>query len=100
MGMILTENKNDIVLRDYQQEAVSFLNDNDGKLILAMCPSSGKTETIIYYLNQQYNLNPNLKVLILPHSTNVLQMTCAGILLSLISIVLTLQIIIIVHIKV
>jgi superfamily II DNA or RNA helicase len=37
-----------------------------------MCPSSGKTETIIYYLNQQYNLNPNLKVLILPHSTNVL----------------------------
>ena len=70
--MILTEKKNDIVLRDYQQEAVSFLNDNDGKLILAMCPSSGKTETIIYYLNQQYNINPNLKVLILPHSTNVL----------------------------
>jgi superfamily II DNA or RNA helicase len=42
MEMILTEKKNDIVLRDYQQEAVSFLNDNDGKLILAMCPSSGK----------------------------------------------------------
>jgi superfamily II DNA or RNA helicase len=72
MEMILTEKKNDIVLRDYQQEAVSFLNDNDGKLILAMCPSSGKTETIIYYLNEQYNINPNLKVLILPHSTNVL----------------------------
>jgi superfamily II DNA or RNA helicase len=70
--MIMTENKNDIILRDYQQEAVSFLNDNEGKLILAMCPSSGKTETIIYYLNEQYNLNPNLKVLILPHSTNVL----------------------------
>ena len=72
MTMILTENKNDIILRDYQQEAVSFLNDNDGKLILAMCPSSGKTETIIHYLNEQFNLNPNLKVLILPHSTNVL----------------------------
>ncbi len=70
--MILIEKKNDIILRDYQQEAVSFLNDNDGKLVLAMCPSSGKTETIIYYLNEQYNLNPNLKVLILPHSTNVL----------------------------
>jgi superfamily II DNA or RNA helicase len=72
MTMILTEKKNDIILRDYQQEAVSFLNSNNGKLILAMCPSSGKTETIIYYLNEQYNLNPNLKVLILPHSTNVL----------------------------
>jgi superfamily II DNA or RNA helicase len=72
MTMISTENKNDIILRDYQQEAVSFLNNNDGKLVLAMCPSSGKTETIIHYLNQQYNLNPNLKVLILPHSTNVL----------------------------
>jgi superfamily II DNA or RNA helicase len=72
MTMISTEKKNDIILRDYQQEAVSFLNDNDGKLVLAMCPSSGKTETIIHYLNEQYNLNPNLKVLILPHSTNVL----------------------------
>jgi superfamily II DNA or RNA helicase len=73
MKMILTEKKNDIILRDYQKEAVSFINSNNGgKLVLAMCPSSGKTETIIYYLNEQYNLNPNLKVLILPHSTNVL----------------------------
>jgi len=70
--MILTENKNDIILRDYQQEAVSFLNSNNGKLILAMCPSSGKTETIIYYLNEQFKINPNIRVLILPHSTNVL----------------------------
>ena len=68
MTMILTEKKNDIILRDYQQEAVSFLNSNNGKLVLAMCPSSGKTETIIYYLNEQFKINPNIRVLILPHS--------------------------------
>ena len=65
-------NKIEITLRDYQKKAIRFLNENEGKLILAMCPSSGKTETIIYYLNEIINLNPNLKVLILPHSTNVL----------------------------
>ena len=64
--------KTDVTLRNYQEEAIQFLNTNEGKLVLAMCPSSGKTETIIYYLNQQYKFNPNLKVLILPHSTNVL----------------------------
>ena len=58
MTMNVSNNRMDITLRNYQEEAVSFLNDNDGKLILAMCPSSGKTETIIYYLNEQYNLNP------------------------------------------
>jgi superfamily II DNA or RNA helicase len=72
MTMIECKNRIDVTLRDYQKEAIDFLNTNDGKLVLAMCPSSGKTETIIYYLNEQYNLNPNLKVLILPHSTNVL----------------------------
>ena len=64
--------KNDITLRDYQVEAIDFINNNEGKLVLAMCPSSGKTETIIYYLNQLYKTNPNIKALILPHSTNVL----------------------------
>jgi superfamily II DNA or RNA helicase len=64
--------KQSIVLRPYQKNAINFLNDNDGNLVLAMCPSSGKTETIIYYLEQIINVNPSLKVLILPHSTNVL----------------------------
>ena len=64
--------KTDVTLRNYQEEAIQFLNTNEGKLVLAMCPSSGKTETIIYYLNQQYKFNPNIRVLILPHSTNVL----------------------------
>jgi len=45
--------KTDVTLRNYQEEAIQFLNTNEGKLVLAMCPSSGKTETIIYYLNQQ-----------------------------------------------
>lgn len=72
MTRIASNNKVDVILRDYQKDAIRFLNYNHGKLILAMCPSSGKTETIIYYVNQQYNINPNLKVLILPHSTNVL----------------------------
>jgi len=72
MTMNVSNNRMDITLRNYQEEAVSFLNDNEGKLILAMCPSSGKTETIIHYLNEQYKINPNIRVLILPHSTNVL----------------------------
>jgi len=72
MTMNVLNNRMDITLRNYQEEAVSFLNDNEGKLILAMCPSSGKTETIIHYLNEQYKINPNIRVLILPHSTNVL----------------------------
>jgi len=72
MTIKITENTMDITLRKYQEEAIDFLKGNDGKLVLAMCPSSGKTETIIYYLNDVINLNPNLRVLILPHSTNVL----------------------------
>ena len=64
--------KQDIILRDYQSEAIDFMNKNEGKLVLAMCPSSGKTETIIYYLDQLYKSNPNIRALILPHSTNVL----------------------------
>ena len=70
--MNVSNNRMDITLRNYQEEAVSFLNGNEGKLILAMCPSSGKTETIIHYLNEQYKINTNIRVLILPHSTNVL----------------------------
>lgn len=70
--MKASKNKVDITLRGYQECAINFLNDNDGKLVLAMCPSSGKTETIIYHLNEQHKINPNIRVLILPHSTNVL----------------------------
>ena len=64
MTMNLSKSRMNITLRNYQEEAIDFLNTNEGKLVLAMCPSSGKTETIIYYLNQQHNINPNLKVLI------------------------------------
>lgn len=68
----VSNTKVDITLRDYQEDAISFLKNNDGKLVLAMCPSSGKTETIIYLINDLYKSNPNIRVLILPHSTNVL----------------------------
>jgi superfamily II DNA or RNA helicase len=64
--------KTDIVLRDYQFEPYNFLNSDFDKLVLAMCPSSGKTETVIYYINELIKKNKHLKVLILPHSTNVL----------------------------
>ena len=64
--------KTDIILRDYQNESLRFLETNFEKLVLAMCPSSGKTETVIYYIDQLFKQNKNLKVLILPHSTNVL----------------------------
>jgi superfamily II DNA or RNA helicase len=64
--------KTNIALRDHQHESFQFLNSDFEKLVLAMCPSSGKTETIIYYIDQLFKQNQNLKVLILPHSTNVL----------------------------
>lgn len=64
--------KTDIILRDYQQEPFLFLKSDFEKLVLAMCPSSGKTETVIYYIDQLYKQNKNIKVLVLPHSTNVL----------------------------
>lgn len=72
MTMKVSNDKVDVTLRGYQEDAIHFLNGNDGKLVLAMCPSSGKTETIIYYINDLYKSNPNIRVLILPHSTNVL----------------------------
>jgi superfamily II DNA or RNA helicase len=61
-----------IILRDYQHESFKFLNSDFEKLVLAMCPSSGKTETVIYYIDQIFKQKKDLKVLILPHSTNVL----------------------------
>jgi superfamily II DNA or RNA helicase len=64
--------KTNIILRDYQQESFLFLKSDFEKLVLAMCPSSGKTETIIYYIDYLYSQNKNIKVLVLPHSTNVL----------------------------
>lgn len=64
--------KKNITLRDYQIEPFNFLKSDFEKLVLAMCPSSGKTETVIYYIDQIFKENKNLKVLILPHSTNVL----------------------------
>jgi superfamily II DNA or RNA helicase len=64
--------KTDIILRDYQHDCLKFLETDFEKLVLAMCPSSGKTETVIYYIDQLFKNNNNLKVLILPHSTNVL----------------------------
>lgn len=64
--------KTSITLRDYQIEPFNFLYSDFEKLVLAMCPSSGKTETVIYYIDQMFKENNDLKVLILPHSTNVL----------------------------
>jgi superfamily II DNA or RNA helicase len=64
--------KTSITLRDYQIQPFNFLYSDFEKLVLAMCPSSGKTETVIYFIDQMFKENNDLKVLILPHSTNVL----------------------------
>jgi len=64
--------KINIIPRDYQLESIKFLETEHDKLVLAMCPSSGKTETIIHYIDNLYKQDKNIKVLILPHSTNVL----------------------------
>ena len=61
-----------IQLRDYQQEAESFLKNETGKLVLALCPNSGKTEVTISFINNYIKGNSDKKVLILAHSTNVL----------------------------
>jgi len=59
-------------LRDYQTKALEDINrlfaDHE-KVVLASAPGSGKTVIAIEFIKQ----NPSLKVMILPHGTNVLK---------------------------
>jgi type I site-specific restriction endonuclease len=52
--------KTNIIPRDYQLESIKFLETKHDKLVLAMCPSSGKTETIIHYIDDLYKQDKKL----------------------------------------
>lgn len=60
-----------IILRDYQEQPARdalLMTKN----ILALCPGSGKTEIAIYLICKYIEENPNKRILILTHSTNIL----------------------------
>jgi len=64
--------KRDLILRGYQEPAVDHIM-NTPICVLAIAPNGGKTEISIEVISRYLKLNPNAKILILPHSTNVLK---------------------------
>jgi superfamily II DNA or RNA helicase len=65
--------KRDLILRDYQVKVSDSvrLSDKD-KNVMAIAPGGGKTETSIQIISDYLQENPDDKVLVLTHSTNVL----------------------------
>jgi len=63
--------KRTLIPRDYQIEPIKFATKTD-IAVLGLCPNSGKTEISIMVISDYLKLNPNNKILILTHSTNVL----------------------------
>lgn len=61
----------DLVLRDYQIEPVEYVMGKK-RVVLGIAPNGGKTEISIAIIEQYLQENPNNKVLVLTHSTNVL----------------------------
>ena len=64
-------NKRYLILRDYQEPAADYIMTSD-RCVLAISPNGGKTEISIEVISRYLKLNPTARVLILPHSTNVL----------------------------
>lgn len=64
-------NKRHLILRDYQEPAADYIMTSD-RCVLAISPNGGKTEISIEVISRYLKLNPTARVLILPHSTNVL----------------------------
>jgi superfamily II DNA or RNA helicase len=73
MDMNMTMNMSKVILtpRDYQLEPINYAINTD-VAVLGLCPNSGKTEIAIMVISDYLKENPNNKVLILTHSTNVL----------------------------
>lgn len=65
--------KRDLILRDYQARVADEvrLSEKD-KNVISIAPGGGKTETSIQLIIDFLAENPNSKVLVLTHSTNVL----------------------------
>ena len=72
MELILETLKRQLILRGYQEPASDYALQHDIS-VLALCPNGGKTEISIDVIRRLLLLYPNLKVLILTHSTNVLK---------------------------
>lgn len=64
-------NKRDLILRDYQIPASTHALQSK-KCVLAISPGGGKTEISIHVIQEYLKENPEHRVLILTHSTNVL----------------------------
>lgn len=71
MNLIETSLKRQLILRNYQEPISDYAMNNDN-VVLALCPGGGKTEIAIDIIRRYLLLNPNKKVLVLTHSTNVL----------------------------
>lgn len=71
MNLIETSLKRQLILRKYQEPISDYAMNNDN-VVLALCPGGGKTEIAIDIIRRYLLLNPNKKVLVLTHSTNVL----------------------------
>jgi superfamily II DNA or RNA helicase len=65
--------KRKLILRDYQVPAEEHIKTSN-KCVLAIAPNGGKTEISIKSIENFLTDNPNGKVLVLAHSTNVLLM--------------------------
>jgi len=59
--------------RSYQKEPIDRITNLNGRLVLAMCPNSGKTIVSILGLENYLKKNKEHRVLILAHSTNVIK---------------------------
>ena len=64
--------KRNLIMRPYQVPAAVYAINNE-RVVLALCPGAGKTEISIEVISNILKLNPNWRVLILTHSTNVLK---------------------------
>lgn len=65
-------NKRKLTLREYQY-APFYASKLKKRLVLALAPGSGKTEIAIAVIEDYLKTNPNHRVLVLAHSTNVLK---------------------------
>lgn len=66
------------VLRKYQKEIISWLHslydeNRAHKCVVAVAPGGGKTFISTKFIENLLEANPNTRILVLPHSTNILK---------------------------
>lgn len=59
--------------RNYQKNPITRIENLGGKLVLGMCPNSGKTVVTILGIDAYLKKNPTEKWLVIAHSTNVIK---------------------------